>query len=162
MNTETKIGILKYAFAGAPLINQGPALPPAWQKKLPYIAFPAFEFCRNGDPGSSQNWFHKTNNQLFMHYIAWGKERFLCFKNIRTLFEFNTPILKKGLRILKDFEKNSTDFEGFVMDFEKNLNSRAKARLSHYKMNWSSGRLTCHLNHYLLIRNFATHHFTIV
>ncbi len=29
------------------------------------------------------------------------------------LFEFNKPILKKGLWILKDFEKKATDFEGF-------------------------------------------------
>ena len=40
--------------------------------------------------------------------------RFLVFKTAGTDFEFNKPILKKGpMQILKDFEKNSTDFERF-------------------------------------------------
>ena len=51
---------------------------------------------------------------------AWkANSRFLSFKTAVTDFEFNTPILKKGVWILNDFEKNSTDFEGFGMDFEK-------------------------------------------
>ena len=33
-------------------------------------------------------------------------------------FEFNSKISKKGVPILKDFEKICGDFEGFRMDFE--------------------------------------------
>ncbi len=54
-----------------------------------------------------------------MGHACTANSRFLSSKNTRTDFEFNKPILKKGPRILKDFEKNRTDFEGFAMDFEK-------------------------------------------
>ncbi len=57
-------------------------------------------------------------NQLYTTSLAGFKSLFSRAVNTPSLFEFNKPILKKQGRILKDFEKNSTDFEGFVMDFE--------------------------------------------
>ncbi len=48
-----------------------------------------------------------------MEYNPEMANPFLSHEMPATDFEFNKPILKKGIRILKDFEKNSTDFERF-------------------------------------------------
>ena len=63
-----------------------------------------------------------------MTYILGRIGRFLCFKSTPTDFEFNKLILKKGAWISKNFEKSSTDFEGFVMDFEKAFSQNTLTR----------------------------------
>ncbi len=62
--------------------------------------------------------------------------QFLRRQQITMLFEFNSPILKKGLWILKDFEKNSTDFEGFATFFEWISNGRRPCPNFNSKMNY--------------------------
>ena len=59
-----------------------------------------------------------VNNQLNIRFVFGLKYLVLNLKTPGTDFEFNKPISKKGGRILKDFEKNSPDFEGFATLFE--------------------------------------------
>ncbi len=58
------------------------------------------------------------HNQLFRIYVLPVKGLFSRFGMALMDFEFNKPILKKRGPILKDFEKNHTDFEGFATFFE--------------------------------------------
>ncbi len=100
-------------------------LPLPRQKNLLNLAFligmlKDFEYPLN--PGMC---FEYNENQSNTRILFYAFQRFLRFGQVSMFFEFNKPILKKGPRILKDFEKNSTDFEGFAMDFERILNDRS-------------------------------------
>jgi hypothetical protein len=97
------------------------------------IAFSAPKFRLGGDFNTTKICNDLINNQLFTEYITLKKPGFIHSKSIGTLFEFNRPISKKGAWISKDFEKNSTDFEGFETVFS--TTSRLILAVGNFRIN---------------------------
>ncbi len=90
-----------------------PALPLPWQKNLPNLAFWPGEQKGLGAFKLYVVAILTIESQLNIIILVRSSDHHLAFKWRVTLFEFNKAILKKQGAILNDFEKNSTDFEGF-------------------------------------------------
>ena len=95
-----------------------PGLPPGLQKILLKLAFLAFRPATKIIGLAQEVDSHIIDSQLFASHIFNKPSRGSSCKSIGTLFEFNTPISKKGHRISKDFEKDASDFERFATIFE--------------------------------------------
>lgn len=102
-------GFLNDGYTGLPLFHE---------KNLINLDFSAVGYAKKALIHLPRIHFYTLNNQIFRGYIIRTKSRFSCFEKLRSLFEFNRPILEKEQRILKDFGKNGTNFEGFRRDFE--------------------------------------------
>ncbi len=109
---------IKNACIHAGLFDFETGLPLPRQKNLLNLAFSAPESPKETLMQTAKMPFYMINNQQYTRCSPDAGRQFLGFKTAATYFEFNKPILKKEARILNDFEKNSTDFERFRMDFE--------------------------------------------
>ncbi len=99
--------------AGRRVAVQTIGLPLPGQKNLLKLAFSAPKSPKGTLIQTAKVHSYTFNNQQYTK-CTWGTGGpYLGFKTTSTDFEFNKPILKNSPRILKDFEKNSTDFERF-------------------------------------------------
>ncbi len=109
-------GLLSPYAAILPGFLQGLPLP--GQKNMLKLAFPAPKFRRGGDLNILMSSLYISENQLYITAKTGRLFNLSGPQQASTDFEFNKPILKKGVPILNDFEKNSTDFEKFRTIFK--------------------------------------------